>query len=144
MALNSNELMKGNYVDFNGNIAKIFEIRENHARIEYIRSDTGLKHSTLVEYDRLDPITLTDELLVKFGFVMTDLYGEFELKKFKTNNIYCGFVVRLDYPIHGTVLYGYTNPHNIRYVLLQRNLKYFHTFQNLYLGLTENQLETKN
>ena len=68
--MKANELRRGNLVDFNGTNAKILEIRQNHARIEYTRSDTGLRYSALVDYDRLNPIILDCEWLVRFGAII--------------------------------------------------------------------------
>jgi hypothetical protein len=71
--MKANGLMKGNYIDFNGTIAKILEIRENHARIEYIRSDSGCKHSPLIEFSKLKGIEINTVILeLKCGFEKID------------------------------------------------------------------------
>lgn len=62
------ELKIGNLVNINGAIAKVLELRENHARIEYIRSDTGNRHVSLVEYGKLSGVTIDPEWLDKFDF----------------------------------------------------------------------------
>lgn len=86
----------GSIVDFNGTIAKVLELRENHARIEYIRSDNGKRHAPLVEYGKLSGV-IFDELwlfksgfvsrkdywfngVVEFSFITNDDFFEFEIK----------------------------------------------------------------
>ena len=57
--MNKEELRIGQtvFVDASKNPCTIKELRENHARLDYIREDTGKPHCSLVEYDR---ITIAD------------------------------------------------------------------------------------
>lgn len=47
---------------------KVLELRQNAARVEYIRPDTGQPHISLIEYRDLQPIELTYEWLEKLCF----------------------------------------------------------------------------
>ena len=68
--MKANELRKWNlvYTDKNDSVKTIVEIRHTCVSIKYIRSDTGNTHQSMVDYDRLIPIPLTEEWLLKFGF----------------------------------------------------------------------------
>ena len=66
--MKSNDLRLGNYVKFNGNISEVLEIRKNLIRPEYLMDDGKLLHRPLVEIDRIEPIELTEEWLLRFGF----------------------------------------------------------------------------
>lgn len=58
------------FVDNSENPCTIKELRENHARLDYIREDTGKPHCSLVEYER---ITLGKSPLVKANNMREDL-----------------------------------------------------------------------
>jgi hypothetical protein len=60
-------------VDESKNPCTIRELRENHARLDYIREDTGNPHCSLVEYDRITPLEPDDvKLSDVFKYVITD------------------------------------------------------------------------
>jgi hypothetical protein len=66
--MESNQLRIGNLVKFNDKISEVIEVRKNLIRAEYLMDDGLLLHRPLVEIDRIDPIPLTEEWMLKFGF----------------------------------------------------------------------------
>jgi hypothetical protein len=63
-------LVRGNLVDFDGVVATVVELRVNNCRIRYKRRDTGEEHTSLVEYYRLKPLLLSEDILInQLGFV---------------------------------------------------------------------------
>ena len=76
--MKSTDLRIGNLVKTNvGQIASIFEIRENQCRI---KQDDG--HIAFIDYERLTPISLTEELLLQIGAI------KLGLKPFPSFNLY--------------------------------------------------------
>lgn len=68
--IKSNELRIGNLVfsDFSEtNFKTVVEIKHKMASVKYIRTDTNEPHQSMVDYERLVPIELTEELLLKSG-----------------------------------------------------------------------------
>ena len=63
--MTANELRIGNLVDLGNRIAKVIEI--NHLACVVV--DLEETQDTIEDYDRIKPIQLTRELLLKFGFV---------------------------------------------------------------------------
>lgn len=72
--MKANELRIGNYIyiDSRDELRTIVEIRHTMVSVKYIRSDTNQPHQSMVEYDRLTPITLTEEWLFKFKWKYQD------------------------------------------------------------------------
>jgi len=69
--IESNNLRIGNLVhsDFSEtNIKTVVEIKHKMASVKYIRTDTNEPHQSMVDYERLIPIELTREWLLKAGF----------------------------------------------------------------------------
>lgn len=67
--IQAKDLRIGNLVSSGGEILTVTELRGKHARVNYIRSDTGLPHNSMVEYSDLEGILLTEGWLRKFGFI---------------------------------------------------------------------------
>jgi hypothetical protein len=66
--MNANNFRIGNLVntDFSeSNIKTIVELKHKAASVKYIRTDTNEPHQSMVDYDRLIPIPLTEEILLK-------------------------------------------------------------------------------
>lgn len=128
------ELKIGNLVDFNGTISTVLELRENHARIEYVRSDTGMRYSTLVEYYRLEGVLITEGWLVKLG-----------LKKVNDH----GYVVQIN-PITFLIIEFDISQITAQLmdtdqsVVLLNNIKHVHELQNLYFALSTIELNQSN
>ena len=81
--IKDSELSKGNNVLFNGVVAEILEIREKHALVRYTRPDTGMYHCSLVEYERLYPILITEDVLLKCGAKSNPYKDRYELNEFR-------------------------------------------------------------
>jgi hypothetical protein len=67
--MKASELKIGNYIntDAKDELRTVVEIRHNTVSVKYIRSDTNQPHQSMVEYDRLTPIPLTEDWLLKSG-----------------------------------------------------------------------------
>ncbi|HEY4756069.1 MAG TPA: hypothetical protein VIH28_08450 [Ignavibacteriaceae bacterium] len=124
--LQSSELRIGNLVLIDGDIlGKISEIRSNHAKILYkgeVNSQIGERFS-LIDYDRIKPIPITKEWLIRFGFEGTEFligFGNFICSPH--NNILTWFGVSIHNSLWNEV----------------------HKFQNLHYALTGQELFLKN
>jgi len=73
--INANELRIGNNLTDHhiGSLITVVEVKENNTRCSYIRADNGQPHISIVNNEYLKPIPLTEEILLKCGFVNTDL-----------------------------------------------------------------------
>lgn len=119
--IQKNELRIGNYVDFNGELAKISQLWDKEAMFKCGDSDL---------YENLKAILLTEELLLKCGFKKRDrgigwdkfIMGDIEITLAPTNK---GKIPA--YHIKG------------EYVFIQA----LHKLQNLYFALTNKELEVK-
>ena len=83
--MKSTDLRIGNLVKTNvGQIASIFEIRENQCRIK--QDD---RHIAFIDYERLTPIPLTEEFLLKIGGIKhsLELFPSFKLYTMQINFI---------------------------------------------------------
>jgi hypothetical protein len=116
MELQNNELRIGNYIKFHNTITKVegFSIWDN-----VIQSD-NFSERQLKDFD---PIPLTEEWLLKFGF-KKGVFGFFEPKK------------RLLIEQGGSPIV-YDNK------LLNTKIKHVHQLQNLYFALTGTELTIK-
>ena len=130
--MEAKELRIGNYVDFCG-ISKILELHSEKKQFDnvYLECEESFEWG---EYERLRPIPLTEEILLKCGFklfssgsycknLITDscAYLAFDLK---FNNGFCWL--------------------NIQYGKVENTTKiscsYIHQLQNLYFALTNEEL----
>jgi hypothetical protein len=134
--MDSKELRIGNYVDCNGIVSEIVETRTNYVRLKYFRKDVEKEHISLVLLDdRVKEIPLTEEWLLKFGYV-----------KFNVNaSIYCEYSLVIDDVLKYKLLFDYrdlgiTMPNTYKPI----RLKYVHQLQNLYFALTGNELIFKD
>ena len=103
------------------NIVTVEEIKWTTVRVSYIRLDTKQPHVSLVEYDWINPIPLTSELLLSFGFQAD--YSSV------TETI---FVI----PDVGTIEENSDGFFMYRSMGLYLHIKYLHQLQNLYYCLT--------
>lgn len=74
--IQSNTLRIGNMVSYNGNIETIWELRERHCYV--------INKMTPVEYELLEPIQITEDVLVRMGFLKLDneyAFGNFFVYK---------------------------------------------------------------
>ena len=113
--IQANELRIGNYVAATNDEAK-FPYKITATEIVYANADP----------DRFKPIHLTEEWLLKFGFIETSAQEHrFELKPFVVYLWLTGVVIEI-----GKEFYETDN-------------KYVHQLQNLYFTLTGKELEEK-
>ena len=106
-------------------------------RVESVDNDgcmiVPVDNSELVDFDYecdLEPIPLTEEWLVKFGFEYKDGYLTLELGYFSGSN----FIYWI-----GDVLNLFCKSG----MMLTNNIKYVHQLQNLYFALTGEELKIK-
>jgi hypothetical protein len=124
--MKANELRIGNYVNIEGDVVKVKEIYEKS--IHYANSE----YESFATEDFIQPIELTEEILVKIGF-------EKFVKSFRMELSGC----RLDYFIDKT-LYIYKKHTNCCLIKdLEIKCEYIHQLQNAHYLLTNEELEVK-
>lgn len=124
--MKTNELRIGNYVNIEGDVVKVKEIYEKS--IYYANGE----YESYATEDFIQPIELTEEVLVKIGF-------EKFVKSFRMELSGC----RLDYFINKT-LYIYKKHTNCCLIKdLEIKCEYVHQLQNAYFLLTGQELEVK-
>lgn len=144
--MKANELRIGNYIyiDSRDELRTIVEIRHTMVSVKYIRSDTNQPHQSMVEYDRLTPITLTEEWLLKFGFAEL-LVNHGKIKDYRLNCTPPGykheyfFVFRFrERNDEDFRMYWY--PQATNGSMHTFPCKYVHQLQNLFFALTGEEL----
>jgi hypothetical protein len=108
-----NELRIGNYVDFNGELAKISQLWDKETIFKCGDSDL---------YENLNAIPLTEELLLKCGFE-------------KSGMAYVNSMFVIDKWSDGRFWYGHRGG--------SMELKHLHQLQNLYFALINKEVEIK-
>jgi hypothetical protein len=120
-----NELRIGNWVNYEESPYQVWsEIRKNSVDLDDLKN----KHVNAAAYDELQPIPLTEEWLLKFGFVSNpyqDRYekGHLHIECDKTKGELMLWIDKLPYA---------------------KLIKSVHELQNLYFALTGNELEVKS
>jgi len=124
--MNITELRIGNlvYCVATNNIQKITGITEEHTYVNSITFD-------YLEFDELEPIDITEEWLIRFGFEHSDRFG-FEHSDFLQDFIKDSFHLII------TNNGKFISPDICR----SPELKYVHQLQNLYFALTGKELNT--
>lgn len=129
--IRANELRIGNFVMDRGGKVLLIDHWEYENKISEKRVDGLHPFTEFVEY--LQPIALTEEWLLKFGFE----------KNLNSNNI-------IYYILAGKCLLEYNLTHNIADIVKKVHLdlfieiKYVNQLQNLYFALTGEELEINN
>lgn len=137
--IRNNELRIGNYVRFEEGIGRIISISSKEYRdwdsgdewnIGVAKGSCGIYY--LCTEEELEPIPLTDELLLKFGF------------EYLSENEKVGFL----YPeIPDGFRYRFTNIDNIFYVALNMfnriPMNYLHELQNFHFSIFKQELDIK-
>ena len=118
--MNANELMLGNYVEFNETIYKVLAIKSGFMQVAY-KSEKGNFIVSWIDNDSLNPIPLTEQWLLDFGFEMYEFDNKANQFRFKERLIVYRDGFLYDY---GTSV----------------KLEYVHQLQNLYFALTGNSL----
>ena len=119
--MEANELRIGNYVYTDNLVVKSYSADGLYNLIKSIEEGT----------DKIKPIPLTEEWLLKLGFKDNDY--TFDLM-FKRKKITVSWYSRI-------VLSGIRGGF---YISKYRHIKYIHQLQNLYFALTENELKINN
>lgn len=109
--------------------ATITELREFRCRLTYVREDTGEPHTSLVEYDSINPIPLTEDFLKRFGFEPTMEYKE---------QLQLGNVTFERYDDTQAKIWW-----RGRHLGICQRLEFVHQLQNLYYALTGEELTIK-
>ena len=135
--MEAKELRIGNYVNYNGYVAEIVEIKRTVCMIRFKEND--LDCCPKVEYDDLKPIELTEEWLLKIEFkkLLPNL-GELTQQEIYLGNL-------------RTVLTFYKKPFTFNvsngWWMYERKMdnppKYVHKLQNIYFALTGEELTIK-
>lgn len=129
-----NELRIGNLIDLGNRIAKIVEI----GHLSCVVVDLEETQDTIEDYERVKPIPLTEEWLVRFGF---DFRGVNSTMGYtSTQCVFNSFLIF--YNTHSGM--GYTTVGEDEFCYHNTKIKYVHQLQNLYFALTGNELTITN
>jgi hypothetical protein len=110
--MKANDFRVENIVMVNGSISIVTEVKQLGLRVGYTTSQ-GSRNS-YVDYDRIEPIKLTDDWMFMFGFEKKSAYYTIYPVSIKRQ--------RTEYFYHGKQIY------------------YVHQLQNLYFALTSKEL----
>ena len=132
--MNANELMIGNYVNYQGRAQKICALNMNSVKIGELAYDD---HRETLSNDSIKPISLTEEWLLKFGFIHNKSVnedGELLINNYTLKiDKYSTIVIEDDFS------FGIEN--EIESVIFDNDvLKSVHRLQNLYFALTNKEL----
>jgi len=134
--MNSTELRIGNLVEYCDEVVTVTGVTEENPFVNTITPD-------YLDYDEITPIPLTEEWLLKFGFVLNDSTKDFhflEMRYWVKNSVMLFFNVRCE----GTsFLTGHGSMRNGEYFVSTFNwgTKSVHQLQNLYFALTNEELK---
>ena len=128
--MKASELRIGNLVQHKDTkeITTIYALEHRYKRVYWI-------NSSLYNNDSLEPIPLTEEWLLKFGFVKEDEQDEL-LDTFMYNK---DNITRVEFSNKHKLLYWHDNYTSIYH----QKLKHVHQLQNLYFALTGEELTNK-
>ena len=127
------QLRIGNLVEIENHtkVCEVIEIKEKSLRVSYIRSDNGMVHNPIIEIDRIKPISITEEWLLKFGFELNSDEGD------------CKFYEKGKYGIRwvdGDEFYFYLIMNDRDEYWILKEIYDVHQLQNLYFSLTGEEL----
>ena len=123
--LKNNELRIGNLVKWY-DVSKVLELHSEKNKFDnvYIECEESFEWT---EYNKLEPIPLTEEWLLKFGFLIIEINGKFEatLPNFRYNIYWNKYTDGFLFCDGETVLINFNYVHelqNLVFVLGQREL----------------------
>lgn len=123
--MKANELRIGNLVKWY-DVSKVLELHSEKNKFDnvYIECEESFEWT---EYNKLEPIPLTEEWLLKFGFLIIEINGKFEatLPNFRYNIYWNKYTDGFLFCDGGTVLINFYYVHelqNLVFVLGQREL----------------------
>lgn len=130
------ELRIGNYVEYNGCTGVVYAVHSPMPCEDEHFRDIGIVELVIggivtARIDEIQPIPLTEELLLKFGF--EELYRS-------------DFVVRYEIPQYPYIEYKWTKSFEWNMFIYGNkvdNISFIHQLQNLYYSLTGQELEIK-
>ena len=133
--MKASELRIGNIVVFNNTTNIIYGIKYSNAY--YVRFA-----EMWLNMEDIEPILLTEELLLKFGFEEWDIKGEWVFEKviFKDFDIEKKMIICSS----GTCSLEEQENHpdvDVQKFIIRQDIKYVHQLQNLYFALTGKDLE---
>lgn len=126
MGISAQELRIGNSVSHNGKIIKIAQLLADCAYNEHDFESYW--------YDELEPISITEERLLQFGFKYREFLNDFFIKLDDHN------ILIAEKEIIGFAIYK-CEPNDRKYFLTKRY--YVHQLQNLFHSLTGQELAIK-
>ncbi len=121
--MKAQELRIGNLLKISNKIGNLISVLENDVLKISVNSNTNIS----APIERFDPIPLTEEWLLKFGFEYT--------------RILCGFNQYRNKILELSIT---PNGYEIFFTYKWINIKYVHQLQNLYFALTGEELTIKN
>jgi hypothetical protein len=143
--METNQLRIGNLVKFNDKISEVIEVRKNLIRAEYLMDDGLLLHRPLVEIDRINPIPLNEEWLIKFGF-----------EKIEYSDERHGFGTEYNLKIDDDIFLNYSDDFSLAIYRNEKAMedevgilpeweavKYVHSLQNLIFALVGEEITLK-
>ena len=123
--MKANELRRGNLVKWY-DVSKVLELHSEKNKFDnvYIECEESFEWT---EYNKLEPIPLTEEWLLKFGFLIIEINGKFEatLPNFRYNIYWNKYTDGFLFCDGETVLINFNYVHelqNLVFVLGQREL----------------------
>jgi len=116
--MEAKELRIGNLLSFGKNIFKVYQLNEDNFYAKDYKNNESLKSS----WAEIEPITLSEEWLLKFGF---------EIKQGRFGNEYLG-KINLYTASDKKIVFCYDG--------YLKGIKYVHQLQNLYFALTGKEL----
>ncbi len=123
--MKTTELRIGNYIIFENEVCEISTIGKNKVGVSQ-KTDKGFFVETLTDIDEIEPIHLTEEWLLKFGF------------KANNNSIFT------TYHKGGTsILIGIEDVLKFKFEDYITVVKHIHELQNIYFTLTNEELTLK-
>ena len=137
--IESNKLRIGNLVETDsseGNIKTVVEIKHKMASVKYIRTDTNEPHQSMVDYERLVPIELTKEWLLKFGFNTEYKKGYIGIDVKHENGMTTDFVLSFPYRMGEWQTYFAWEFNNYMF----QKIEHVHDLQNFFFALTGQEL----
>ena len=143
--MNVNELMLGNYVEFENQLHQLIGIAKDEINIRR-KSDSGRTYICYcVNIDAVKPIPLTEKWLLDFGFfnIGNEIVNEYE----ENTHIFClgednKFKVKFQKEWYGDI-----KENSVSKIIFYQfddficDLKYVHQLQNLHFSLTSNPLQ---
>lgn len=129
MSIKANELRIGNFIEYDGRIFQIDTISNEFPTLNTDEFGIGV-----VDWNNIQPIPLTEEWLLNFGFGIDEEYDN----TFIDNTSLKNEIIRVSIDSHYFTIELFCGQ-----VLEIPNIKYVHQLQNLYFALTGEELTIK-